>query len=70
MDKTGTACDKHGEDKCTQGFGGHNRKKEKLAIHICKQEDHFKICFKEIGWAGMYWIHLAQETVESGGLLD
>jgi hypothetical protein len=30
-----------------------------LGIPICRQDDNIKMNFKESGWQGMDWIHLA-----------
>jgi len=53
----GGACSAHGgEERCIQCFGGETWGKPRRGWEVI-----IKIDLQEVGWAGMYWIDLAQE---------
>jgi hypothetical protein len=49
-----------GKEKCIQGFGGKARRKP-LGRFTRKWEDNIKMDLREMGWACMDCIHLAQD---------
>jgi hypothetical protein len=40
---------------------GKTEGKRLLRRHRCRWEDNIKMYFREIGWGGMNWTHLAQD---------
>jgi hypothetical protein len=56
------ACSTHGrEEECIQDFGGKPEGNRPLGRPRRRWEDNIKMDLREIGWAGMDWIHLAQD---------
>jgi len=52
----------HGGDKFLQYFDGKPEGKGPLGRPRRKWEDDIRIDLREIGWEGVDWIHLAQDT--------
>jgi hypothetical protein len=38
--------------------------KRPLGRHRCRWQDTVKVCCKERGWSGMYWVHLAPDRAQ------
>jgi hypothetical protein len=51
-----------GRKKYIYGFGWEARRKETRIKPRRRREDDTKMDFREIGWGGMHWIHLAQDS--------
>jgi hypothetical protein len=48
-------------DECIQDLGGKTRRKETTRRPRRRWVDNIKMCLREIGWASMDWIELAQD---------
>jgi hypothetical protein len=60
--KVGRACGMHGRgEKSVQGFGGRLEGKRPHERPRYRWEDGIKMDFREIGWEGVEWSHLAQD---------
>ena len=58
------------EQKCIQGFGRENSKKETTRRCSHRQEDNIEMNLKEAGWRGLDWIDLAQDRVTQRAVLN
>jgi hypothetical protein len=59
----GGSCSAYGgEERRSQGFGGEIRGKTPLGIPRRKWEDNIKMDLQEVGFGGMDWIELTQDT--------
>jgi hypothetical protein len=57
----GGTCSTHGGDKKSYNIMvSNNEGKRPLGRRISRWEHNIKMDFKEIGWEGVEWIHLAQ----------
>jgi hypothetical protein len=51
----------HGREQTYKVLIGNFEKKIPLGIYRHRCKNNIKIDLNEIGWEGVYWIHLAQE---------
>jgi hypothetical protein len=59
----GRACNTYGgEEKCIQGFVGKPEDNRPLRIPRGRLVNNIKIKLQEVGWVGMGWIDLAQDS--------
>jgi hypothetical protein len=56
--------------KCIQDFGGKARRKETIGRPICRWVDNITIDLREIGWGGIDWIDLPQDTDQCRALVN
>jgi hypothetical protein len=45
-------------------------RKRQYSISVSKLEDNIKMYFKEIGYEGVDWIHLAQDMVQQWAIMN
>jgi hypothetical protein len=58
----GRACSTNGEEECIYEISGKVRKKEPLGRQRRRWVDYIKIDVRDIGWGGIDWIDLAQDS--------
>jgi hypothetical protein len=70
-DEMGKACSMHRrEEECIQGFDGKPEGKRPLGRPRRRWEDNITMDLREIGWGGMDWIHVAQDTDQWRALVN
>jgi hypothetical protein len=71
MIKSRRACSANGgEEECIQDIGGKTRMKETTRKNRSRWVDNIKMELREIGWDGMVWIDLAQDTDQWRALVN
>jgi hypothetical protein len=62
VEENGRACSTHGRDeKCIKMLVGKPKVKRPLGRHRRRWGNNIRMGFREIGWEGVDWMHLAQD---------
>jgi hypothetical protein len=59
-----------GDERCIQGFGGKPEGKRPRGRPRRRCQDDIKMELQEVGWAGVFWIDLAQDRDRRWALVN